>query len=770
MKGKLGKISSILAIVVLIVAVLPVFAQDVPGEPHAPDAMWIEPSSINLETATTAKEDNFTITVYLNAANDVASWQFSIVYDNTWLNAISCVYSGTDGAKSQLFEKSGTTTIGLSPTFGPDFVLFAESYMSGPYGPANDPSSLAYVTFEITDVPSKGETFTSDLAFDYDETYYQDPAANYYKGIGIDGEVTFIWTAPSPPHMAVVPPVFLFDEYTDWVGTTFDVGLYIEDLSSAWELINASFTLFYDNALITPIAVVFDPLWNVDASYTDGDGSLEFYVETSALPSNPLVATVAFEIIYQGVYPDVDASPLDFVDVALFYSTGEIPTADPENGTVTIVGYLAAAKPWLEVVPNEVTLGPAPSIGEEFTVNITIKSLHFSWYLVGLDFRLYYCPDLLEVVSCEEGPYLKQFNQTPTEPYTIFKSFTAETNDGTYIAAMDLILPNATGHYPAPVAGAEPPEDGTIAVVTFKAIKQDNTPKQITYSCNLTLQNIMMLDKDGGYVPYDTPVNCTYKILSSYAMGRFIDVYTQYPAPYGGHGFNMSSDMFWPQKQVVLYADVTYNRWPVQNKLVTFTVYRPPELGGAVWTVLQGITNDTGVACVNFTMPWTCGPGWSDPTDLFGVWTVIAEVDIACEIVRDELRFHYNYLISGINVTINPAIYDHTDNNEVIATVEFYSHRQQDMNVKIWVVIHDELNVPVAIDKLEFTIGGGWSGSIYDEEFCTPDPYEEPFSLTIPKFAYAGTATVHAIPFMLWQGNWYPAGPEGIKEILILPI
>jgi len=227
----------------------------------------------------------------------------------------------------------------------------------------------------------------------------------------------------------------------------------------------------------------------------------------------------------------------------------------------------------------------------------------------------------------------------------------------------------------------------------------------------------------------------------------------------------MSSDMFWPQKEVVLCADVTYNMWPVQTKMVTFTIYDNQD---NVWTVLQGVTNDSGVACVSFRMPWICGPGL-DPEDLFGVWKVRAEVDIACEIITDEVWFHYDYLISDIKVTINPEFYDHGDNNKVIATVEFYSYREQDMNVLIWVVIHDELNVPVAIDLLEFTIGGGWFGSISDKEFCTPDDYDKPFSLEIPKFAYAGKAIVHAVPFMLWQNNWYPAGPEGITEILIMP-
>ena len=753
MKGRLKDVIVLLLIATLLV--VPVLAWDVPSEPHAADAMWIEPSSLSFETATTSIGDTFNITVFLNASNPVASWQFQINFDSTWLEVISCVYSGTGGTTSQLFEKSGTTTIPVSPTIGPGYVLFAESWMLGPYGPTNDASSLAYVTFNITAIPNKGETLTSDLSFVYDETYYQDETQAKYKGIGIDGYVEFVWTAPPKPWMAVgdeykLPDGKLFDRYTNWTCHTFDVPIYIESLDAAWFIVNASFTLNYDESLIKEIDITFDPAWDIAHTYDNTtDGVIDFYVETSGqLSGDVLVATITFHIEYQGSFPEISESPLEFTDITLSNHEIPIPTESPKNGKVTIEGLLTLPLPYLAVEPSDIVYGPAPAIGEEFQVNIVIKNLHFAWYLVGVDFRLTYCPDFLEVVSIEEGPYFPQFNQTPTPPYTVFVAY----DEGTYITAMDLILPNGTGHYPAPLPGAEPPEDGTIAIVTFRIIDQDVSCDPETFNCDLELYDIMMVDKNGGYVPFDTPQNGTVTVYGSYETGRVIDVYTQYPAPYGGQGPNKPSDMFWPQKEVILYANVTYNCWPVQQKLVTFTVYDNQD---NVWTQLQAVTDQNGVATTSFRMPWPC----EDPESLLGVWKVKADVDIACEVVVDWVEFHYDYLINIVKVTTDSYYYEHCD--YVTVTVEFTSHAQQEYTTSMWVTIHDELNVPIATTTLSFTIGGA--------EYCTPKQYSETFILHIDKFAAAGNAIVYVTPRLYWNGLWVAAGPMASTDIYILP-
>jgi hypothetical protein len=210
--------------------------------------------------------------------------------------------------------------------------------------------------------------------------------------------------------------------------------------------------------------------------------------------------------------------------------------------------------------------------------------------------------------------------------------------------------------------------------------------------------------------------------------------------------------MFWPQKEVILYAYVSYNCWPMQQKLVTFTVF---DNEGNVWTQLQDATNETGIASVSFRMPWPC----EDPESLFGVWTVKADVDIACEVTIDWVYFHYDYLINIVKVTTDIYYYEHC--NYVTVTVDFTSHAQQNYTTSLWVTIHDNLNVPIATTTLSFTIGGA--------KYCTPKEYTKEFILHIDKFAAAGEATVYATPRLYWNGSWVAAGPMGSTKIYILP-
>jgi len=264
------------------------------------------------------------------------------------------------------------------------------------------------------------------------------------------------------------------------------------------------------------------------------------------------------------------------------------------------------------------------------------------------------------------------------------------------------------------------------------------------------------MDKTGATVPTDPNkiVNGTYTILASPQVGRYIDVYTQYPAPYGGQGWNQTSDMFWPQKEVILCANVTYNCWPVQHKLVTFVVWDPHS---KVWTVLQDFTDAYGVACVSFRIPWPC----TNPEDLFGVWKVRADVDVACEVIEDWVYFHFDYLVNIIGVETDKYYYKHCEFVDV--TVTFTSHAQQRRHIALWVTIHDELNVPIATEELVFWIEGA--------TWCTPKRYEKPFSLHIMKFAFAGYATIHVDSRMeLEPGVWTAAGPEHATTIIyILP-
>ncbi|MEM3153792.1 MAG: hypothetical protein QW629_03670, partial [Candidatus Bathyarchaeia archaeon] len=101
-------------------------------------------------------------------------------------------------------------------------------------------------------------------------------------------------------------------------------------------------------------------------------------------------------------------------------------------------------------------------------------------------------------------------------------------------------------------------------------------------------------------------------------IGGSIDLFTQ-NAPFNGRGSNMPSDAFGPGDVVILYALVEYNRYPQQNLMVTFYI-RGPDNSSFSSTA---ITNASGIASINFTIPLKCPP---HENETFGEWFSMARV------------------------------------------------------------------------------------------------------------------------------------------------
>lgn len=129
--------------------------------------------------------------------------------------------------------------------------------------------------------------------------------------------------------------------------------------------------------------------------------------------------------------------------------------------------------------------------------------------------------------------------------------------------------------------------------------------------------------------------------------GRVIDVFTQK----GGTGANQSSDMFQPQELVMLHALVTYNDYPVANKLVSFHVNGPQNTFENMTVAGSSTTNESGIAEFSFRIPW---PSKNPEKKVFGEWHVVATVDIADQTVVDTLTFQVGWIIKITNIaTLN---------------------------------------------------------------------------------------------------------------------
>ena len=383
--------------------------------------------------------------------------------------------------------------------------------------------------------------------------------------------------------------------------------------------------------------------------------------------------------------------------------------------------------PYLEVSPQTNTFAGKNIYKSplEFSVDINIKNVTSGWRLAGVELLLFYNTTVLDVLEVQNGTFLEPFTTTTWFFYQIF-----EDQGKIRIVYTILDIPHMTPPY----------GDGKIATIVFNATYQEQFPTSVSSPLDIEVdtENGMtsyFVNFLANEIPYGTEVDGSYE-LAGYVIGRVIDVYTQYPEPYGGQGPNQPSDMFWPQKEIELYANVTYNEWPVQQKDVAFAV-RDPQ--GNIVAILYGRTDANGVAHTSFRIPWPC----DHPESLFGVWSVTATVDIACQVVNDTVSFHFDYLVHWIKVTTDKDEYGHCENINV--NVEFGSHSMQKRNVLIVVTINDELNYPIGIAYDWVEIGGA--------TWCTLRNYSLPLQIHVPKNAAAGIAKVYVNALLDWPSE-----------------
>ena len=764
MKGKLCKIIGILIAAMLLstMVAFPAMA-GVPDEPHAANAMWIEPSSVDLNTADHDVGYKFNVTVWVNITVPSYAWQVKLLFCSECLNATRIGYTHVD--KSEFFDGLPTTPVVPIIDNVEDYAWHAET-LTGPV--QRDPGfgSLIWIEFVVIKVPAKGERL--DCVFDIETTYATgqtwvlDPGLMDIPLTPYNAGYSFVWVPPGPALLSVhnpgpypdpSPPSFFFDRGTDWNCTWFTVDIYL-DISFAWFITNASFALGYNTALIdtTPanITIYAFPGPN-EVTIVHGVPDKIYFILRNPCGLEPigghvLIATIDFHIHNQSFYPGVPepkTSPLVFQDVILFDHFYDIPCGT-EDGLVTVEGYLIMTLPWLEVEPAETTMGPEPVVCETFDVDIVVKELDERWLCVAVQFYLLYDESLIEPVAVTEGDFFQ-----PYAPYgTLTVSVVEPPPPGTmwHVLFGTLILPNATGEYDQ--MPPWPEGNGTIATITFHVIHQ-SYPYNFTSPLHfepvydgIAGLSGMFIDADANLIPHDLPVDGAVNIVTA-LPGRIIDVYTQYPAPFGGQGPNNPSDMFGPQRIVYLYANVTYNYWPVNNKDVGFEIEGPfdqdtglPLPRYQIWYKGSARTDKDGVAWIKYQLPWPC----EDPEGLFGKWKVTATVDICEVIVMDTLTFDYQYVVTWKTVTVDrEPLKEYKHCEWVGITVKFKSKAQQPRWVLITAVIEDNLQTPIGIAWTWILVGGA--------EPCTWIQYEVTLWIHVPQHAFAGPAWIHVNAF-----------------------
>ncbi|MEM2129115.1 MAG: cohesin domain-containing protein [Candidatus Bathyarchaeia archaeon] len=459
-----------------------------------------------------------------------------------------------------------------------------------------------------------------------------------------------------------------------------------------------------------------------------------------------LVAKITFQIIKQPSLmlsePDVSFDlALTFTDAA-DSMIAPIPH-DRINGELNILAapYEYPPRPQIFVEPAAKT----GTMGEIFTVNVKIRGedglgVSDFWDVAGFDITFTYDPTLISLVSATEGNFLKQHGEATwgwidtTTPGIVWAVFTKLEND-------------------VPSSGID-----TLLTMQFEVIYEHDSYPPLT--CDLGLTNTVLASWahperivppwEGRItaveLPYDptgtiewghSTVGGTYK--SPYVIpGPAIDVYTQYPEPYGGQGANEHSDAFAPQMLVYLYAKVTYGGDRVTNKWVTFEVHNA--LGEKV-TILANKTDWDGIAVVSFRIPQTDYPCGHDPA-IFGWWNITATVEIDEVVVSDTLTFQVGWLVEVVSVEpLNAPYKKYVDNMEFKVTVKTISEQVR--------------HAIITVDPFD-TAGNPIGEALWEDDFkatrvsgdpygTIPGIYEKTLTIPIPTWARVGTGTVTAI-------------------------
>jgi hypothetical protein len=446
---------------------------------------------------------------------------------------------------------------------------------------------------------------------------------------------------------------------------------------------------------------------------------------------------VLIEIDFQILKAPEGASPiLSLINLYDTKISDTVPTAvehSARDGYFEYIWTVPTTNPYLSVDPPLTVLGAgAPLVSTAdafFTVEVWVNELHPDWWAVGFEFKLAHNHTLIDFVSISTAPW---FNDSCTSAgYDAYLIPPVEGMRGDNLAYLHTAVVAVPPIPPCIWCG--PPVYGP-----------------------LDLYDIKFADRAADPIPHAAEEDGIARIVG-YIVGRNVDVYTEYSEPYGGQGPHNPSDVYAPQDEVCLSAEVTYNLDPVQNKPVDFGVVWPD---GSVLLTRTAITDINGIATVCFRIPW---PDQISPENVFGTWNVTVTVDIANEVVNDTLTLKVNWLMEIVSIETANEFQKQKPAPlgemwfEVCGDVRSAQVRPAIATV----VVYDDLGVPIAWDS--------YAGNFSAAAMCTPTTYCFNFTLYIPTWAYVGPATVYANIYTDFpQNGGCSYGPEVSKEFRIV--
>jgi hypothetical protein len=388
-----------------------------------------------------------------------------------------------------------------------------------------------------------------------------------------------------------------------------------------------------------------------------------------------------------------------------------------------------------------------------------VSNVDPGWGIIGFQFSVmwnttfmtpaapYYAPGtFLEGFAYPSGVLYASDVNTHNRPLPMI-SIPADYNFSTFAA---ILLPDADPNppYHAPFASGS----GKLMTIYFTATYETLSPVEdwtyIEFINFTTTEDSYALNQFQNVVPFASFTGTHYRAPLK-IQGLAIDVYTQWPYPYGGQGGNMSSDSFGPQQEVCLSTNVTYNDYPVQQKLVGYEIWHQGANGTQTYQIFrEGTTDVNGVSTVCFRLPWPC----VDPVNnIFGWWYVNATVEVAGQTVVDMLKFWVWWPVEVVSIEPKQTSVVQSKQGTVACFEMIYRRFDiQPLDVLLTASVYDELGFFVG-SASTFIYNFGATG---DMDPVTGDPIPVygnwTFCIPIPSNAVVGKAIIYGNAFTNW--------------------
>ena len=136
----------------------------IPIEAHDANAMWIEPSFIDLTGVPVGHLFNITVAVNMTLDQLVGAWQTRLLFDPTYMEAVRVGY--TDGYQSNWFAGLTTNAVPSRIFNEIGYVLHGEGLV-GPAVSGRGSGTLFWIEFNVTDIPNEKVTITLDITTTY---------------------------------------------------------------------------------------------------------------------------------------------------------------------------------------------------------------------------------------------------------------------------------------------------------------------------------------------------------------------------------------------------------------------------------------------------------------------------------------------------------------------------------------------------------------------------------------------------------------------------